>query len=64
MDVELIFQLAGAGIIIAVLNQLLSRAGRDDIALLVVIAGLAGGMWAVSQEISGLFEGIKRIFGL
>lgn len=64
MDVELIFQLAGAGIIIAVLNQLLSRAGRDDIALLVVIAGLAGGLYVVSQEISGLFEGIKRIFEL
>ncbi len=64
MDVDLIFQLAGAGIIIAALNQLLSRAGRDDIALLVVIAGLAGGLYAVSQEISGLFEGIKRIFGL
>ena len=64
MDVDLIIQLAGAGIIIAALNQLLSRAGRDDIALLVVIAGLAGGLYAVSQEISGLFEGIKRIFGL
>jgi len=64
MDVDLIFQLAGAGIIIAVLNQLLSRAGRDDMALLVVIAGLAGGLYVVSQEISGLFEGMKRIFGL
>ena len=64
MDVELIFQLAGVGIIIAVLSQLLSRAGRDDIALLVAIAGLAGGLYVVSQEISGLFEGIKRIFEL
>ncbi len=64
MNVELVFQLAGAGIVIAVLNQLLSRAGRDDIALLVVIAGLVGGLYVVSQEISGLFDGIKRIFEL
>lgn len=64
MDVELVFRLAGAGIIIAVLNQLLSRAGRDDIALLVVIAGLVGGLYVVSQEIGELFEGIKRIFNL
>ena len=64
MDIELIFQLAGTGIIIAVLSQLLTRAGRDDIALLVVIAGLAGGLYVVSQEINSLFEGIKRIFGL
>lgn len=64
MDVELIFQLAGAGIIIAALNQLLTRAGRDDIALLITIAGLAGGLFVVSQEINGLFEGIKRIFNL
>lgn len=64
MDVELVFRLAGTGIIIAVLNQLLTRAGRDDIALLVVIAGLVGGLYVVSQEISELFEGIKRIFNL
>jgi stage III sporulation protein AC len=64
MDVELIFQLAGAGIIIAALNQLLTRAGRDDIALLITIAGLAGGLYIVSQEIGSLFDGIKGIFGL
>lgn len=64
MDIDLIFQLAGAGIIIAALNQLLSRAGRDDIALLITIAGLAGGLFIVVQQVGGLFEGIKRIFGL
>lgn len=64
MDIELIFQLAGAGIIIAALNQLLSRAGRDDIALLITIAGLAGGLFVVVQQVNGLFDGIKRVFGL
>lgn len=64
MNIDLIFQLAGAGIIIAALSQLLSRAGRDDIALLVTIAGLAGGLFVVVQQVSGLFDGIQRIFGL
>lgn len=61
---DLVFQIAGIGIIIAVLNQLLSRSGRDDIALLVTIAGLVGVLYIVAQEISGLFDAVKRIFGL
>ena len=64
MNVDLVFQIAGIGIIIAVLNQLLSRAGRDDIALLVTIAGLVGVLYIVVQEISGLFDAVKGIFGL
>lgn len=64
MNVDLVFQIAGIGIIIAVLNQLLSRAGRDDIALLVTIAGLVGALYIVAQEINGLFEAVKGIFGL
>ena len=64
MNVDLVFQIAGIGIIIAVLNQLLSRAGRDDIALLVTIAGLVGVLYIVGQEISGLFDAVKGIFGL
>lgn len=40
MNVDLIFQIAGVGIIVAVLNQLLTRAGRDEQALLTTIAGL------------------------
>ena len=64
MNVDLVFQIAGIGIIIAVLNQLLSRAGRDDIALLVTIAGLVGVLYIVAQQISGLFDAVKGIFGL
>ncbi len=64
MNVDLIFQIAGLGIIVAVLNQLLSRAGRDEMALLVTIAGLVAALVIVSREISDLFNTIKSMFNL
>ncbi len=64
MNVDLIFQIAGIGIIVAVINQLLSRAGRDEQALLVTIAGLVVVLFILTQEIGDLFETIKRIFSL
>ena len=64
MDIDLIFQVAGVGIIVAVLYQLLSRAGRDEQALMVTIAGLIAVMFIVTNEIGDLFDSIKRIFGL
>lgn len=64
MNVDLIFQIAGLGIIVAVLNQLLSRAGRDEMALLITIAGLVAALVIVSREISDLFNTIKSMFNL
>lgn len=64
MNVDLIFQIAGIGIIVAVINQLLSRAGRDEQALLVTIAGLVVVLFILTREIGDLFETIKRIFSL
>ncbi len=64
MNIDLIFQVAGVGIIVAVINQLLSRAGRDEQALLVTIAGLIAVLFILTQEIGDLFESIKRIFSL
>ena len=64
MDIDLIFQVAGVGIIVAVLYQLLSRAGRDEQALLVTIVGLVVVLFIVTSEIGDLFDTIKRIFGL
>ena len=64
MDVDLIFQVAGVGIIVAVLNQLLARAGRDEQALLVTIAGLVAVLFIITREIGDLFDTVKRIFGL
>ncbi len=62
MNVDLIFQIAGVGIVVSVLNQLLTRAGREEQALLTTIAGLVVVLMIISQEIGKLFETIKQIF--
>lgn len=64
MEVELIFKIAAVGILVAVLNILLSRSGRDEQALMVTIAGLVCVLVIVVQEISELFSLIKRLFSL
>lgn len=63
MDVDMIFRIAAIGIIVAVLNQLLIRSGREDQALLTTIAGLIVALMMIITEISDLFETIKRVFG-
>ena len=64
MNVDLIFQIAGVGIIVAVLNQLLTRAGRDEQALLTTIAGLVAVLFILSQQIGDLFDTVKNIFSV
>ncbi len=63
MDVDLIFKIAAVGILVAVLNILLSRSGRDDQALMTSIAGLVVVLVIVVQEISALFDMIRDLFG-
>ena len=62
MNIDLVFQIAGVGIIVAVLNQLLVRSGREEQALLTTIAGLVAVLFLLAQEIGSLFETIKQIF--
>ena len=62
--VDLIFKVAAIGILVAVLNMLLVRAGRDDQAMMTTIAGLIVVLLIVIQEISSLFDTIKDVFGL
>ena len=64
VSIDLIFKIAAIGILIAVMGQLLSRAGRDDIALMVSIAGLIIVLVMVVDMVSGLFESVKTTFGL
>ncbi|MGI5986188.1 MAG: stage III sporulation protein AC [Clostridiales bacterium] len=64
MDVDLIFKIAAVGILVAVLNILLSRSGRDDQALMVTLSALVVVLALVVQEISQLFDLIKNLFGL
>ena len=63
MDVDLIFKIAAVGILVAVLNLLLSRSGRDEQALMTTIAGLIVVLIVLVQEISGLVDLIKSLFG-
>lgn len=64
MNIDLVFRIAGIGILIAVLNQILVKAGRDDMATMTTIAGLVIVLLMVVDLISNLFESVKRIFGL
>ena len=64
MDVDMIFRIAAIGILVAVLNQVLSRAGRDEQAMMTTLAGLVVVMMILVQEISGLFQLIKTLFDL
>ncbi|MEA4815156.1 MAG: stage III sporulation protein AC [Oscillospiraceae bacterium] len=63
MDVDLIFKIAAIGILVAVLNQLLIRSGREEQALMVTLSGLVVVMMMMVREISALFELIKTLFG-
>lgn len=60
---DLIFKVAGVGIVIAVLNQLLIRSGREDQAMMTTLAGLVSVMMILITEINKLFELIKATFG-
>ena len=64
MDVDLIFKIAALGILVSVLNQVLSRSGRDEQATMTTLAGLVVVLMMVVQQISGLFELVKNLFGL
>ena len=63
MDVDLIFKIAAVGILVAVLNILLTRSGREDQALMTSIAGLVVVLVVVVREISALFDLIRDLFG-
>ena len=62
MDVDLIFKIAAIGILVAVLNQVLSRAGRDEQAMMTTLAGLVVVLMMVVQEIAQLFTMVKTLF--
>lgn len=64
MDVDLIFKIAAVGIIVAVLNQLLIRSGREEQAMMTTLAGLIVVLLMIINEIKGLFDVIKNVFGL
>ena len=64
MDVDLIFKIAAIGIIVAVLNQVLIRSGREEQAMMTTLAGLIVVMMMIIVQINTLFETVKSVFGL
>lgn len=64
MEVDLIFKIAAVGILVSVLNQVLIRSGRDEMATMTTLVALVVVLMIVVQEISGLFNLVKDIFDL
>lgn len=64
MDIDLVFKIAATGIIVAVLNQLLIRSGREDQAMMTTLAGLVVVLSMLVQQISALFVTIQSLFDL
>ena len=64
MDVDLIFQIAAIGIIVAVLNQVLIRSGREEQAMMTTLAGLIVVLMMIIRQIDALFQAVKSIFSL
>ena len=64
MEIDLIFKIAAIGIIVAVLNQLLIRSGREDQAMMTTLAGLVVVLSLLVKQISALFVTIKSLFAL
>ena len=64
MDVDLIFKIASIGILVAVLNLLLVRSGREEQAMMTTLAGLVVVLMMLVQQISDLFDLVKTLFSL
>ena len=62
MDIDLIFKIAAIGIIVAILNQVLSRSGRDEQATMTTLAGLVVVLMMLAQKIADLFALVKELF--
>ena len=62
MEIDLIFKIAAIGIIVSILNQVLSRSSREEQATMTTLAGLVVVLMILAQKIADLFELVKRLF--
>ena len=62
MEIDLIFKIAAVGIIVSILNQVLSRSGREEQATMTTLAGLVVVLMMLAQKLYDLFELVKRLF--
>jgi stage III sporulation protein AC len=63
MEIDLIFKIAAIGIIVSILNQVLSRSGREEQATMTTLAGLVVVLMMLAQKIADLFQLVKQLFG-
>lgn len=64
MQIDVLFKLAGLGIVVAVIHQILTRAGREELATLVTVVGLVIALFMVVQLVAELLSSVKSIFQL
>ena len=64
MEIDLIFKIAAVGIIVSILNQVLSRTGRDEQATMTTLAGLVVVLMMLARKIAELFDLVKMLFDL
>ena len=62
MDIDLIFKIAAIGIIVSILNQVLTRSGREEQATMTSLAGLVVVLMILAQQIADLFDLVKTLF--
>lgn len=64
IQIDLLFKLAGLGVAVAVLSQVLNRAGREELGTVVTVAGLVIALLLVVNLVSDLFSSLKSLFSL
>ena len=64
MEISLIFKIAGIGILISVIYQILVNSGREDQAMMVTLAGMIIVLTVIIKEIGALFETVRTVFDL
>jgi stage III sporulation protein AC len=62
MEIDLVFKIAAIGIIVSILNQVLTRSGREEQATMTSLAGLIVVLMMLTQKIAELFDLVKRLF--
>ena len=62
MEIDLIFKIAAIGIVVSILNQVLSRSGREEQATMTSLAGLVVMLMILTQKIAELFDMVKTLF--
>ncbi len=64
MEITLLLKVVGIGLLVAAANQILSKAGKDDVATWVSVAGIILVLALLTTKIGDLFDSIKLVFGI